>query len=57
MRETSYRKASIEGLERPDGWSPLRRALGVLAFGVNAWTAREVGHAVSGEHTERPALR
>ena len=55
MNGQPYKKASIRELERPDGWSPVRRALGVRAFGVNAWTARAAGDTVIGEHTERQA--
>jgi tetratricopeptide (TPR) repeat protein len=33
-------------------WRILRAALGVEAFGVNAWTATEAGQAVIGEHDE-----
>ena len=31
--------ATIAGLARPNGWSPIRRELDVQAFGINAWTA------------------
>lgn len=55
MSEPTYKTASIEELERPDGWSPLRLALGVQAFGVNAWTAHDAGEQVIVEHTEAPA--
>lgn len=55
MSGSSYRKTSIAELRRPDGWSPVRRALGVQAFGVNAWTASEAGEQVIDEHTEQPA--
>jgi hypothetical protein len=50
-----YEAASIAGLERPDGWSPVRRALDVQAFGVNAWTAHEAGADVIPDHDERPS--
>lgn len=33
-------------------WTPLRRQLGITAFGVNAYTATEVGQDVVEEHTE-----
>jgi len=48
-----FRTTTIAGLERPDGWSPIRLALGVGAFGVNAWTAHEAGATVVPEHDER----
>jgi quercetin dioxygenase-like cupin family protein len=41
----------IVGSKGPNGWSPIRRELGVQSFGVNAWTRAE-GEAVIGEHTE-----
>jgi mannose-6-phosphate isomerase-like protein (cupin superfamily) len=33
-------------------WSPLRRPLGITAFGTNVYTAAEVGQDVVEEHTE-----
>jgi tetratricopeptide (TPR) repeat protein len=38
----------MEGLE----WRPIRRRLGISAFGVNAYTAEKVGDWVVEEHTE-----
>jgi tetratricopeptide (TPR) repeat protein len=38
----------MEGLE----WRPIRRRLGIDAFGVNAYTAEKVGDWVVEEHTE-----
>jgi tetratricopeptide (TPR) repeat protein len=55
MDDRPYRTASIGGIERPDGWSPLRRELGVESFGINAWTAHEEGEAVIPEHDEVPS--
>jgi tetratricopeptide (TPR) repeat protein len=55
MTETSYETARIGDLERPDGWSPLRRALGVSAFGINAWTGQEAGATIISEHDEQPS--
>jgi tetratricopeptide (TPR) repeat protein len=37
-----------EGLE----WRPIRRRLGIRAFGMNAYTAEKVGDIVVEEHTE-----
>jgi tetratricopeptide (TPR) repeat protein len=48
-----FRTTTIADLERPDGWSPIRLALDVGAFGVNAWTAHEAGATVVPEHDER----
>ena len=55
MNSRPYRTASIGDLERPDGWSPLRRELGVASFGINAWTAHEPGGSVIPEHDEVPS--
>jgi quercetin dioxygenase-like cupin family protein len=33
-------------------WHPVRRTLGIQAFGINAWTATEDGQQVIGEHDE-----
>ena len=33
-------------------WRPLRRTLGVRAFGINAYTAAKAGDEVVEEHTE-----
>jgi hypothetical protein len=38
----------MEGLE----WRPIRRRLGIQAFGVNAYTAEKVGDWIVEEHTE-----
>jgi len=38
----------MEGLE----WRPIRRRLGITAFGVNAYTAEKVGDWIVEEHTE-----
>jgi quercetin dioxygenase-like cupin family protein len=52
MGEQGYTTATIAGLALPDGWSPIRRTLGIEAFGVNAWTAAEAGAVVIQEHDE-----
>ena len=41
----------IAALRRPNGWSPIRRELGVKAFGINAWHGDD-GAQLVGEHTE-----
>ena len=33
-------------------WHPVRRTLGIQAFGINAWTATAAGQQVIGEHDE-----
>ena len=35
-------------------WMPIRRTLGVTAFGINAYTAANAGDEVVEEHTEEP---
>lgn len=41
----------IAGSKGPNGWSPIRRELGVQSFGINAWT-RPAGETIVGEHDE-----
>jgi hypothetical protein len=41
----------ITEIRRPTGWSPIRRELGVQAFGINAWHG-DSGKVVVGEHDE-----
>jgi tetratricopeptide (TPR) repeat protein len=55
MGENAWVTAKLRDLELPDGRSPIRRGLGVRAFGVNAWTAREAGQTVIPEHDEAPS--
>ena len=45
------------GGEKPGegGWKPVRAALDIQAFGVNAFVGREVGSRVLEEHTEEGA--
>ena len=42
----------LDSLRRPDGWAPIRRALGVQAFGVNAWSTDEPGMELIPQHEE-----
>lgn len=44
----------LDAIELPDGfvWRPIRRRFGIRAFGVNAYTAREVGGRLVEEHSE-----
>ena len=44
----------LDRIEMPDGfvWRPIRRRFGITAFGVNAYTAREVGGPIVEEHSE-----
>jgi tetratricopeptide (TPR) repeat protein len=55
---TGFQVARLDELERlpvvGEGltWRPIRRPLGISAFGVNAYTAAEAGQRVVEEHTE-----
>jgi tetratricopeptide (TPR) repeat protein len=44
----------LDAIEMPDGfvWRPIRRHFDIRAFGVNAYTAREVGGMIVEEHAE-----
>jgi tetratricopeptide (TPR) repeat protein len=48
----------IEARQGPGSltWRPVRSALGIRAFGTNAYTAREAGEDVVEPHTENPQL-
>jgi tetratricopeptide (TPR) repeat protein len=52
VTDEPYVTATIAGLERTGGWSPIRRELDVRAFGINAWTAHEAGATLINEHDE-----
>lgn len=45
---------ALDALEMPDGfvWRPIRRHFDIRGFGVNAYTAREVGGLIVEPHTE-----
>ena len=52
-----YEIASLTGVESVKGpgtlrWTPLRKHFGITAFGLNAYTATEVGQDVVEEHEE-----
>ena len=52
-----YEVASLTGIEAVKGpgtlqWTPLRKHLGITAFGINAYTATEAGQDVVEEHSE-----
>lgn len=51
----AVRLGELESLSGPGTlrWTPLRRHFGITAFGVNAYTAAEVGQDVVEEHTEK----
>jgi hypothetical protein len=45
----------IEQIRRGNGWSPIRKELGIGSFGINAWHAAESGGAVIPDHDEVPS--
>jgi tetratricopeptide (TPR) repeat protein len=54
---SGYEVASLTGIESLPGpgslrWTPVRKHFGITAFGVNAYTATEVGQDVVEEHDE-----
>lgn len=53
-RWQSAHLSELESLPGPGTlrWTPVRRGFGITAFGVNAYTATEVGQDVVEEHTE-----
>ncbi len=55
MTGSSHETSTIAALERPDGWSPIRRELDVRSLGINAWTAHEPGATLIPEHDEKPS--
>jgi tetratricopeptide (TPR) repeat protein len=46
---------NIAEIRRSNGWSPIRKQLGVGSFGINAWHAAEDGATLIGEHDEVPS--
>ncbi|MBD0338296.1 MAG: hypothetical protein ICV67_03315 [Thermoleophilia bacterium] len=57
MAEQRWQAVRVDELESLAGpgtlrWTPLRRHFGITAFGVNAYTAAEIGQDVVEEHTE-----
>jgi hypothetical protein len=46
--------SEMESLPGPETlrWTPVRKRLGITAFGINAYTAQEAGQDVVEEHTE-----
>jgi hypothetical protein len=53
---SDYAVARLDEIEEmTDGrepWRPVRHHFGIAAFGVNAWTGREVGDRIINEHDE-----
>lgn len=54
MTDERYRVARLSEIEARGGWIPIRRHLGIRAFGVNAWQPRDDGVVIP-EHDERPS--
>jgi mannose-6-phosphate isomerase-like protein (cupin superfamily) len=52
----TYQVARLDDIEVFDDgrcpWRPIRHHLGITAFGVNSWTARDAGDRVINEHAE-----
>ena len=51
---SGYRVTSIAELQQPNGWSPIRRELGVRSFGINTWTSN-ADEPVIPVHDEHPS--
>jgi tetratricopeptide (TPR) repeat protein len=53
---SGYKVAQLEDIEEVnDGrcpWRAVRHHLGIQAFGINSWTARDVGDRIINEHAE-----
>ena len=53
---SSYAVAHLDEIDEMDDgrcpWRPVRHHFGITAFGVNAWTGREVGDRIINEHDE-----
>jgi tetratricopeptide (TPR) repeat protein len=52
VSEARYRLVRVDDVEPINGWIPLRRHLGVAAFGINAWRPQSDGERIIGEHDE-----
>jgi hypothetical protein len=51
VTDEAFRVLHLDQVERVGNWLPLRRRLGVSAFGMNAWTGGD-GEELIGEHEE-----
>jgi AraC-like ligand binding domain len=51
---SDYEVTRLDDVDRLGNWQPLRRRLGIGAFGINAWTGDEEGAEIIGEHDEKP---
>jgi tetratricopeptide (TPR) repeat protein len=55
---SEYTVVRIEEIDEIDDgrepFRPIRHHLGIMAFGVNSWTAREAGDRIINDHDEQP---
>ncbi|MCA1679530.1 MAG: hypothetical protein LC777_11565, partial [Actinobacteria bacterium] len=53
---SGYAVAHLDEIDELDDgrcpWRPVRHHLGISAFGINAWTARDAGDRIINEHDE-----
>ncbi|HLW95286.1 MAG TPA: tetratricopeptide repeat protein [Solirubrobacteraceae bacterium] len=50
-----YELVTLAEIEHADGWSPIRRHLGIESFGINGWRGREAGDVIVPSHDEDPS--
>jgi tetratricopeptide (TPR) repeat protein len=55
VTDRPYETAQIADIEGSEGWSPIRRRMGVGAFGINAWTAHQADERLIPGHDEVPS--
>lgn len=51
---SAYEVARLAEVPAIGNWQPLRRHLGIGAFGINAWSGAEAGAEIIGAHDEKP---
>ena len=49
---SAYERARLDDLWRDNGWAPIRKALDIRSFGINAWRSAEAGGQVIPDHEE-----
>lgn len=52
---SGYEVTRLDDVPVTGNWQPLRRTLGVSAFGINAWTGAEAGAEIIPAHDETPS--
>ncbi len=55
MASKRYELVTLGEIEHADGWSPIRRHLGIQSFGINGWSGHAVGDVVIPAHDEVPS--